>query len=136
MAVDSGILDCPISERNDTEIVYFALDHIETYFPDEAVSTGDLFSELGGRMSSDLVASIEDMNISQRYSVIDDLPRYFSGKAKRRLRETTSSLAANAARRCLEAAGADAGKIAALITVTNTPDQMLPGVAYLVMEKL
>jgi 3-oxoacyl-[acyl-carrier-protein] synthase-3 len=136
MADDCGVLDLPTSERKDAEIVYFTLDHIETYFPDEPVSTGALFSELGSRMSSDLVASIEDMNISQRYSAVEDLPRYFSGKTKRRLRETTSSLAANAVRRCLEQSGADVSKIAALITVTNTPDQMLPGVAYLVMEKL
>ena len=136
MADDCGILDRPISERKDAEIVYFTLDHLETYFPDELVSTANLFSELGSRMSNDLAVSIEDMNISQRYSAVEDFPRYLSGKTKRRLRETTSSLAANAARRCLEAAGADASKIAALITVTNTPDQMVPGVAYLIMEKL
>ncbi len=114
----------------------FVLDYIDTYLPGEPIATEHLLSELGGKVSEALAASIEDMKIERRYSVIEDLPGYLSGTAKRQLRDTTSSLAANAARGCLEKAGLEGDKIAALITVTNTPDQMVPGVAYLVMEKL
>jgi 3-oxoacyl-[acyl-carrier-protein] synthase-3 len=50
--------------------------------------------------------------------------------------ETTSSLAADAARRALEAAGVEAGTIDLIILATATPDQTFPASATLVQAAL
>ena len=48
----------------------------------------------------------------------------------------TSDLAAEAARRCLEAAGVDAGQVDAILVATVTPDTMFPATACLVQAKI
>ena len=50
--------------------------------------------------------------------------------------ETTSSLAAEAGRRALDAAGLDPGSIDITIVATASPDQQLPSCAAFVQEKL
>jgi len=57
--------------------------------------------------------------------------RYIAGEG-----ETTSTLATDAARRALEAAGADAGSVDLIILATATPDQTFPATATKVQAAL
>lgn len=65
---------------------------------------------------------IERTGIRQRYIAGDD--------------ETTSSLAVNASRKALAAAGIDAGSIDLIILATATPDQTFPASATIVQHEL
>jgi 3-oxoacyl-[acyl-carrier-protein] synthase-3 len=57
--------------------------------------------------------------------------RYIAGEG-----ETTSSLATEAARKAIEAAGIDAGEIGLIILATATPDQTFPASATIVQTAL
>jgi 3-oxoacyl-[acyl-carrier-protein] synthase-3 len=57
--------------------------------------------------------------------------RYFAGEG-----ESTSTLATDAARRALEAAGFDAGSVDLIVLATCTPDQTFPASATIVQHNL
>ncbi len=57
--------------------------------------------------------------------------RYLAGAG-----ETTASLASDAARRALEAAGVEAGEIDLIVLATATPDQTFPATATIVQHQL
>ncbi|QCI93058.1 beta-ketoacyl-ACP synthase III [Novosphingobium sp. EMRT-2] len=57
--------------------------------------------------------------------------RYIAGEG-----ETTSSLATDAARRALEAAGVDAARVDLIVLATATPDQTFPATATIVQHNL
>jgi 3-oxoacyl-[acyl-carrier-protein] synthase-3 len=57
--------------------------------------------------------------------------RYIAGEG-----ETTSSLATDAARRALEAAGVDASRVDLIVLATATPDQTFPATATIVQHNL
>ena len=57
--------------------------------------------------------------------------RYIAGEG-----ETTSTLATEAARKALEAAGIDASQVDLIVLATATPDQTFPATATIVQDKL
>ena len=79
-------------------------------------------AELAAQVDTSDEWIVERTGISQRYIAAED--------------ETTSSLATEAARRALEAAGMDAASIDLIILATATPDQTFPATATRVQHAL
>jgi len=86
--------------------------------PRKAVSN----AELAERVDTSDEWIVERTGISSRYIAADD--------------ETTSTLATEAARRALEAAGIDAKSIDLIVLATATPDQTFPATATMVQSNL
>ncbi len=80
--------------------------------------------------NADLVARVEtsDEWIVERTGIRQ---RYIAGPG-----ETTASLATEAARRAIEAAGMEPGSIDLIVLATATPDQTFPATATIVQDKL
>jgi len=79
-------------------------------------------AELAGRVDTSDEWIVERTGIRQRYIADDD--------------ETTSSLAIDASRKALEAAGLDAKDIDLIVLATATPDQTFPATATIVQHAL
>ncbi|AIT78808.1 beta-ketoacyl-ACP synthase III [Novosphingobium pentaromativorans] len=86
--------------------------------PRRAVSNAELAAQVD--TSDEWI--VERTGISNRYIAADD--------------ETTSSLATDAARKAIEAAGIDAASIDLIILATATPDQTFPASATIVQNNL
>ncbi len=86
--------------------------------PRRAVSN----AELAEKVDTSDEWIVERTGISNRYIAADD--------------ETTSSLATDAARKAIEAAGIDAASIDLIVLATATPDQTFPATATLVQANL
>ncbi|RXN93173.1 3-oxoacyl-ACP synthase [Achromobacter aloeverae] len=102
---------------------YSAITGTGSYLPPRVVSNDELAAELAQR---DIVTS--DEWIAER-----------TGIRQRHLAErgvTTSTLAAEAARRAIEDAGLQPGDIDLIIVATSTPDFVFPSTACLVQDKL
>jgi len=79
-------------------------------------------ADLAGRVDTTDEWIVERTGIRQRYIAEPD--------------ETTSSLATEAARRALEAAGVEASQIDLIVLATATPDQTFPAAATIVQHNL
>lgn len=109
---------------------------VATHVPPNPVSTEELLGAFGPRISDDLKSSIEHLEIENRYSLVEDFPRYLVGEKERRLLSTTTEIAIESVRKCLEASETDPKKIGMLIVTTNTANRPLPCTAYEILEKL
>ena len=98
--------------------------------PGDPISTEEMLAPLGNRVSDDLRASVRNMGIETRYSVLNDYPGYVAGRAARRFALSTTRLAAGAVEACLDDWGGDSGRIGLVIAITNTADRPLPCLAY------
>lgn len=86
--------------------------------PRRAVSNHELAAQID--TSDEWI--VERTGITNRYIAADD--------------ETTSSLATDAARKAIEAAGIDAASIDLIVLATATPDQTFPATATIVQQNL
>jgi len=84
------------------------------------------------KLSPELINTLNSLGVDQRYSTIENYPDFLSGKPMKATTSTTQ-LAVEATRRCIEQWQGDPSKIGLLIAATNTPDQMLPCLASEVM---
>ncbi|GBR55937.1 beta-ketoacyl-ACP synthase III [Gluconobacter sphaericus] len=90
------------------------------YLPREVVTNDDLARKFGIETSDEWIKT--RTGIGQRHIASDD--------------ETTSSMAAEAARQALEYADVDASQVDAVLVATATPDQVFPAVAVQVQARL
>ena len=105
-----------------------------TSTPKHLFKTKDLIGSLMHKLSPELINTINNLGVEQRYSALENYSDFLSGKQKSTTSSTTE-LAVNATRRCLLEWGGDPARIGLLIAGTNTPDQMLPCLASEVMGK-
>lgn len=103
-----------------------------TSTPLHAFKTTELVSALTHKLSPELINTINSLGVDQRYSTIENYPDFLAGKPMKATTSTTQ-LAVDATRRCIEQWHGDPSKIGLLIAATNTPDQMLPCLASEVM---
>jgi len=103
-----------------------------TATPRNAFGTTELVASLMHKLSPELINTICSLGVDQRYSVMGNYPDFLEG-SKPGLNSSTTRLAVEATRRCIEQWGGDPSRIGALIAATNTPDQMLPCLASEVM---
>jgi len=83
------------------------------------------------------VVTNDDM--AQRVETSDEWIRTRTGICQRRFageQETTSGMAAEAAKKAIEAAGVDRGEIDLIVVATMTPDMPFPSTACLVQDKI
>jgi 3-oxoacyl-[acyl-carrier-protein] synthase-3 len=105
-----------------------------TSTPNHVFKTSDLVGSLMHKFSPELINTINSLGVEQRYSVLENYPDFLCGKPKFATSSTTK-LAVNATRRCIQEWGGDPNRIGLLVAATNTPDQMLPCLASEVMGK-
>ena len=90
------------------------------YLPRDVVTNDDLARKFGIETSDEWIKT--RTGIAQRHIASGD--------------ETTSSMAAEAARQALDYAGVDASQVDAVLVATATPDQVFPAVAVQVQARL
>lgn len=93
---------------------------------------------VGGYLPRDVVTN-DDLTRKFGIETSDEWIRTRTGIAQRHIAsgdETTSSMAAEAARQALEYAGVDASQVDAVLVATATPDQVFPAVAVQVQARL
>jgi 3-oxoacyl-[acyl-carrier-protein] synthase III len=105
-----------------------------TSTPDHLFKTTDLVGSLMHKLSPELINTISSLGVDQRYSALQNYPDFLAGKQKNATSSTTE-LAVNATRRCIDEWGGDPSRIGLLVAATNTPDHMLPCLASEVMGK-
>ena len=105
-----------------------------TATPSHVFKTADLIAELMHKLSPELINTINSLGVDQRYSTVENYPDSLLGKPPHATSSTTR-MAVEAARACIEHWHGDPGKVGLLIAATNTPDQMLPCLASEVMGK-
>ncbi|HET6892732.1 MAG TPA: hypothetical protein VFH31_16630 [Pyrinomonadaceae bacterium] len=103
-----------------------------TSTPRHSFKTRELVSALMHKLSPELINTINNLGVDQRYSTIENYPDFLAGQPMKATTSTTQ-LAVEATRRCVEQWQGDPSKIGLLIAATNTPDQMLPCLASEVM---
>lgn len=105
-----------------------------TSTPNHVYKTADLVGSLMHKLSPELINTVNSLGVEQRYSVLENYPDFLCGKPKLPTNSTTD-LAVNATKRCIQEWGGDPNRIGLLVAATNTPDQMLPCLASEVMGK-
>jgi 3-oxoacyl-[acyl-carrier-protein] synthase III len=105
-----------------------------TAVPKHAFKTTDLVASVMHKLSPELINTISSLGVDQRYSTLENYPDFLSGKPKSATSSTTR-LAVDATRSCINEWGGDPNRIGLLVAATNTPDQMLPCLASEIMGR-
>ncbi|WED43220.1 3-oxoacyl-[acyl-carrier-protein] synthase III C-terminal domain-containing protein [Legionella cardiaca] len=108
---------------------------IASVVPEQAVLSSEIIKEANGNISPEVRTMFDAMAIHQRYSVVEDYPRYLSGKKQRALIQDINELAVDSIHRCINATD-KALNIGLFITITNTAMRPLPCMAYEVIAKI
>jgi 3-oxoacyl-[acyl-carrier-protein] synthase III len=103
-----------------------------TSVPKHVFKTTDLVASVMHKLSPELINTISSLGVDQRYSTLENYPDFLLGKAKMPTSSTTR-LAVDATKSCIEEWGGDPIRIGLLVAATNTPDQMLPCLASEIM---
>src|SRR5688500_7254754 len=99
-----------------------------TAVPKHVFKTTELVASVMHKLSPELINTISNLGVDQRYSTIENYPEYLSGRARVSTSSTTQ-LGVAATKRCIKEWGGDPNRIGLLVAATNTPDQMLPCLA-------
>jgi len=102
------------------------LQSIAAQLPPSCSTTEELLSAAGDRLSDKLRLMLGSLGVESRYSVLRNFPDVLFGGAAPELAVPASTLAAQAARSCLERADIDPGKIGLVLGVTSSPARLLP----------
>ncbi len=105
-----------------------------TAVPKNVFKTTELVASVMHKLSPELINTISNLGVDQRFSVMENYPDYLRGNAKMSSSSTTQ-LGVAATKRCIKEWGGDPSRIGLLVAATNTPDQMLPCLASEIMGK-
>ena len=105
-----------------------------TAVPQNVFKTTELVASVMHKLSPELINTISNLGVDQRYSTLENYPDFLRGKPKIASSSTTQ-LSVAATKRCIKEWGGDPGRIGLLVAATNTPDQMLPCLASEIMGK-
>ncbi|HET9526765.1 MAG TPA: 3-oxoacyl-[acyl-carrier-protein] synthase III C-terminal domain-containing protein [Pyrinomonadaceae bacterium] len=105
-----------------------------TAVPPNVFQTTELVASVMHKLSPELINTISNLGVDQRYSTLENFPDFLRGKPKIASSSTTQ-LGVAAAKRCIKEWGGDPGRIGLLVAATNTPDHMLPCLASEIMGK-
>lgn len=98
---------------------------IASSVPGEAYSTEKMLESVAACLTDELSETLQGLGVSQRHSVVEDYNFFLAGKKDRKLIATTTSMATEAAKKCLNKFNQTVD-IGLLISSTNTPDRLLP----------
>lgn len=102
---------------------------IATAVPEQVILSEEIINELNGQLSDGTVEMLEHMCVNQRYSVIEDYPKFMSGKKERKLICDVNKLATDSINNCVELVK-DKLNIGLFIAITNTASRPLPCTAF------
>ncbi len=102
---------------------------IATAVPEQVILSEEIINELKGQLSDGTLEMLEHMCVNQRYSVIEDYPKFMSGKKERKLICDVNKLATDSINNCVELAK-DQLNIGLFIAITNTASRPLPCTAF------
>lgn len=105
-----------------------------TAVPKNVFKTTELVASVMHKLSPELINTISNLGVDQRFSTMENYPDYLRGKA-RMSSSSTTQLGVAATKRCIKEWGGDPSRIGLLVAATNTPDQMLPCLASEIMGK-
>jgi 3-oxoacyl-[acyl-carrier-protein] synthase III len=105
-----------------------------TAVPKNVFKTTELVASVMHKLSPELINTISNLGVDQRYSTLDNYPDFLRGKP-RMATSSTTQLGVAATKRCIKEWGGDPTRIGLLVAATNTPDQMLPCLASEIMGK-
>ncbi len=105
-----------------------------TAVPKNVFKTTELVGSVMHKLSPELINTISNLGVDQRYSTIENYPDFLRGKP-RIATSSTTQLGVAATKRCIKEWGGDPNRIGLLVAGTNTPDQMLPCLASEIMGK-
>jgi 3-oxoacyl-[acyl-carrier-protein] synthase III len=105
-----------------------------TATPENKFSTTELVASMMHKLSPELINTICSLGVENRYSAMDNYADFLNG-APMNTNSSTTDLAVDATRKCIEESNVDPSQIGLLIAATNTPDQMLPCLASEVMGR-
>src|ERR1051326_5921531 len=105
-----------------------------TATPQNKFSTTELVASMLHKLSPELINTICSLGVENRYSAMNNYADFLNG-APMNATSSTTDLAVNATRKCIEESNVDPSQIGLLIAATNTPDQMLPCLASEVMGR-
>ncbi|HEX3185831.1 MAG TPA: 3-oxoacyl-[acyl-carrier-protein] synthase III C-terminal domain-containing protein [Pyrinomonadaceae bacterium] len=105
-----------------------------TAVPKNVFKTTELVANVMHKLSPELINTISNLGVDQRYSTLENYPDFLRGKP-RIATSSTTQLGVAATKRCLKEWGGDPNRIGLLVAATNTPDQMLPCLASEIMGK-
>lgn len=105
-----------------------------TSVPKNVFKTTELVASVMHKLSPELINTISNLGVDQRYSTLDNFPDFLRGEPKIATSSTTQ-LGVAATKRCIKEWGGDPNRIGLLVAATNTPDQMLPCLASEIMGK-
>src|SRR5678810_1268264 len=89
-----------------------------TSTPNHVFKTSDLVGSLMHKFSPELINTINSLGVEQRYSVLENYPDFLCGKPKFATSSTTE-LAVNATRRCIQEWGGDPNRIGLLLSLIH-----------------
>ena len=105
-----------------------------TAVPKNVFKTTELVGSVMHKLSPELINTISNLGVDQRYSTLENYPDFLRGKP-RIATSSTTQLGVAATKRCIKEWGGDPNRIGLLVAATNTPDQMLPCLASEIMGK-
>jgi len=105
-----------------------------TAVPKNVFKTTELVASVMHKLSPELINTISNLGVDQRYSTLENYPDFLRGKP-RIATSSTTQLGVAATKRCIKEWGGDPNRIGLLVAATNTPDQMLPCLASEIMGK-
>lgn len=104
--------------------------------PYNLVSTNNMLSALGERVTPNLLTTISHLGVKNRNSAVYHFSEYLSGNIKRKLLTNTTELGTRAVKDCIESANINSSNINLLISITNTANRHLPCFGYEVLSNL
>jgi len=105
-----------------------------TAVPKNVFKTTELVASVMHKLSPELINTISNLGVNERYSTLENYPDFLRGKP-RIATSSTTQLGVAATKRCIKEWGGDPNRIGLLVAGTNTPDQMLPCLASEIMGK-
>jgi 3-oxoacyl-[acyl-carrier-protein] synthase-3 len=105
-----------------------------TSTPPHAYKTSELVGSLMHKLSPELINTIQSLGVDNRYSTLANYPEFLAGERPNPVSSTTR-LAVDATRKCIEQWQGDPSRIGLLVAATNTPDKLLPCLASEVMAQ-
>ena len=91
-----------------------------TATPQNKISTTELVASMMHKLSPELINTICSLGVENRYSAMDNYSDFLNG-APMNATSSTTDLAVNATRKCIEESSVDPSQIGLLIAATNTP---------------
>lgn len=102
--------------------------------PEQLVASKDILNYASQKVSQPTLEMLEQMDIQNRYSIIENYPEYLCGQCDRKIMVGVNDLVLDSMTQCVARFPHDLN-VGLLIAVTNTAERPLPCMAYEILSK-